>query len=53
VCFNTYIGHALQTLGADRMFLVMALLHPLAALVLWLTVRPERAGLLQRDSRVG
>lgn len=40
--FNTYVGHALQTIGADRMFLAMALLHPLAAVVLWVTVRPER-----------
>lgn len=40
VAFNLYIGHALQTFGAERMFVAMAI--PLAAVVLWLTVRPER-----------
>lgn len=41
VLFNTYVGHVMQTFGADRVFLAMALLHPLAAVVLWTSVRPE------------
>jgi MFS transporter, ACS family, hexuronate transporter len=40
--FNYFVGQVMGTFGASRMFLIMALLHPLAALVLWTMVRPER-----------
>lgn len=40
--FNYFVGQVIGTLGASRMFAVMALLHPLAALILWTMVRPER-----------
>jgi ACS family hexuronate transporter-like MFS transporter len=42
--FNTYVGHAMETFGAGRVFAAMAVFHPLAAIVLWAMVRPERAG---------
>jgi MFS transporter, ACS family, hexuronate transporter len=42
--FNYFVGQVIGTLGASQMFAVMACLHPLAALVLWTMVRPERPG---------
>ena len=42
--FNLYVGDAIGTLGAPKLFLAMAVLHPLAALILWSMVRPERPG---------
>lgn len=42
VVFNTFIGDMLSRYGAGRVFAVMALLHPLAALVLWTMTRRER-----------
>lgn len=41
IVFNTYVGHMMQTLGSAQIFAVMALLHPLAAFVLWTMVRRE------------
>ncbi len=41
VVFNTFIGDMLSRYGAGRVFAVMALLHPLAALVLWTMTRRE------------
>jgi MFS transporter, ACS family, hexuronate transporter len=40
--FNYFVGQVIGTLGAPQMFAVMALLHPLAALVLWTMVRREQ-----------
>jgi ACS family hexuronate transporter-like MFS transporter len=40
--FNFFVGQVIGTLGAPRMFATMALLHPLAALVLWTLVRREQ-----------
>ena len=40
--FNYFVGQVIGTLGATRMFAVMAVLHPLAALVLWTMVRKEQ-----------
>jgi Sugar phosphate permease len=40
--FNTFVGEVMQTLGPGRVFAVMAVLHPLAAVILWATVRTER-----------
>jgi ACS family hexuronate transporter-like MFS transporter len=40
--FNYFVGQVMGTLGASRMFFVMALLHPLAAVVLWTMVRREQ-----------
>ncbi len=42
ILFNFYVGNLMETFGAGRIFAVMAVLHPLAAVVLWLTVRGEQ-----------
>jgi ACS family hexuronate transporter-like MFS transporter len=39
--FNYYVGQVMGRVGAGTMFAVMALLHPLAAVVLWTMVRRE------------
>jgi ACS family hexuronate transporter-like MFS transporter len=42
MCFNIYVGRLMETFGAGRIFAAMAILHPLAAVVLWFMVRRER-----------
>ena len=41
IIFNTYVGQVMQTVGSSRIFAVMALLHPVAAVVMWTMVRRE------------
>jgi ACS family hexuronate transporter-like MFS transporter len=40
--FNAYVGTAMDTIGPAPIFITMAFLHPIAAIVLWTMVRPER-----------
>ena len=40
--FNSFVGEVMESFGPTRVFAVMALLHPLAAVILWFNVRPER-----------
>ncbi|TDH28645.1 MFS transporter [Segetibacter sp. 3557_3] len=42
VLFNYFIGQFIGTLGAEKIFIAMALLHPIAILILWIMVRKER-----------
>jgi ACS family hexuronate transporter-like MFS transporter len=42
--FNHYVGQVMGQTGANGIFAVMALLHPLAAAVLWIVVRREKPG---------
>ncbi|MES2697703.1 MAG: MFS transporter [Verrucomicrobiota bacterium] len=42
VVFNTFVGDMMANFGPGRVFAVMALLHPLAALVLWTMTRREK-----------
>ena len=42
IVFNAYVGKMMQTVGASQIFAIMAVLHPLAVLVLWTMVRPEK-----------
>jgi MFS transporter, ACS family, hexuronate transporter len=42
LCFNTYVGEAMTTFGSATIFTALAVLHPLGAIVLCLTVRHER-----------
>lgn len=42
VCFNTYVGEAMATFGSTTIFTALAVLHPLAALVLCMMARSER-----------
>lgn len=39
--FNFYVGQVIGTIGAGQMFAIMAVLHPIAAILLWTMVRPE------------
>lgn len=42
MCFNYFVGDALATLGTVRIFAVLAVLHPIAAIILTSMVRVER-----------
>jgi ACS family hexuronate transporter-like MFS transporter len=42
--FNYYVGQVMGKVGAPTMFGVMAVLHPVAAVVLWTMVRREQPG---------
>lgn len=42
VVFNTFVGEMMTSFGPARVFAAMALLHPLAVIILWTLVRPEK-----------
>lgn len=42
VLFNYFVGQFMGTLGAEKIFIAMAFLHPIAVLILWTMIRPER-----------
>lgn len=42
VVFNAYVGEMMSSLGPARVFAVMALLHPVAVVILWTMIRPEK-----------
>ncbi len=42
VLFNYFVGQFMGTLGAEKIFIAMAFLHPLAVLILWTMVKPEK-----------
>ena len=42
VLFNYFVGQFIGTIGADKIFMAMALLHPVAALILWTMIRREK-----------
>lgn len=44
VLFNYFIGQFIGTIGADKIFFIMSFLHPVAVLILWTMVKPEKAG---------
>lgn len=41
VLFNYAVGQFIGTVGAAKLFLVMAVLHPIAVIILWKMIRPE------------
>lgn len=43
VLFNYFVGQFIGTLGAAKIFIAMAVLHPLAVLILWTMVKRETA----------
>lgn len=51
VLFNYFVGQFMGTLGAGKIFIVMAFLHPLAVFILWLMVRPECPVSLKQQER--
>ena len=48
VLFNYFVGQFMGTLGAEKIFIVMAFLHPIAVLILWTMVKPEKPGILKK-----
>ncbi|HRP06327.1 MAG TPA: hypothetical protein PLV87_15545, partial [Opitutaceae bacterium] len=42
VVFNSFVGEMMSTLGPTMVFAAMAVLHPIATVILWVMVRPER-----------
>ncbi len=42
VMFNFFVGKAMDGPGAEKIFFIMAVLHPIALLILWKIVRPEK-----------
>ncbi|HMR83023.1 MAG TPA: MFS transporter [Niabella sp.] len=42
VLFNYFVGQMMGSIGTEKIFFVMALLHPISVLILWTMVRPER-----------
>jgi len=42
VLFNYFVGQFMGTLGAEKIFIAMAFMHPLAILILWTMVKPEK-----------
>lgn len=42
VIFNYFVGELMGSIGSEMIFLVMAFLHPLALLVLYVFIKPER-----------
>ncbi|MGC4234746.1 MAG: MFS transporter [Niabella sp.] len=42
VLFNYFVGQMMGTISAEKIFFAMAFLHPIAVLILWTMVRPER-----------
>ena len=42
VIFNYFVGQLMGTFGSEKIFIVMAFLHPLALLILWVFIRPEK-----------
>jgi len=42
VLFNYFVGQLMGTIGTDKIFFVMAFLHPIAVLILWTIVKPAK-----------
>jgi len=42
VLLNYFIGQYIGTLGAGKIFMIMAFLHPIAVLLLWIMIKPEK-----------
>lgn len=42
VLLNYFVGQYIGTLGAERIFITMAFLHPIAVIVLWIMIKKEK-----------
>lgn len=42
VLFNYFVGQFMGTLGAEKIFIAMAFMHPIAIIILWTMVKPEK-----------
>ena len=52
VIFNYLIGHYMQSVGTTWIFIVMAVLHPLALFLVWKMIRPEIPSDSQKNLKV-
>jgi ACS family hexuronate transporter-like MFS transporter len=43
IVFNYFVGHVTEAIGVDRLFIVMAVLHPLAALIIHFFLRDRKS----------
>lgn len=46
VIFNYYVGQMMGTVGAEKIFIAMAFLHPIGVLILWTMIKPEKPALV-------
>lgn len=44
VLFNYFVGEFMGTIGAEKIFIAMAFMHPIAVLILWTMVKKEKPG---------
>ena len=42
VIFNYFVGQMMNTVGAEKIFIVMAFLHPIGVIILWTMIKPEK-----------
>lgn len=51
VIFNYFVGQMMGTVGAEKIFMVMAFLHPIGVIILWTMIKPElpKAVVLVKD----
>ncbi|ADQ16138.1 major facilitator superfamily MFS_1 [Leadbetterella byssophila DSM 17132] len=42
VVFNYFVGQLMGSIGSEKIFLTMAVMHPLAVLLLWTMIRKEK-----------
>ena len=42
VLFNYFVGQFMGKIGAEKIFIAMAFLHPIAVLILWTMVKQEK-----------
>lgn len=42
VLFNYVVGQLMGTLGAEKIFIAMAFLHPIGVILLWTMIKPEK-----------
>lgn len=42
ILFNYFVGQMIGGIGAEKIFIVMAVLHPIAVIILWTMIRKEK-----------
>jgi ACS family hexuronate transporter-like MFS transporter len=52
VLFNSFVGNFIGTLGAEKVFWVMAVLHPIAVVILWTMIRKEKPPVSHTEEQI-
>jgi ACS family hexuronate transporter-like MFS transporter len=52
VVFNYYVGQMIGSMGAGTIFMLMAVMHPLAVVVLWTMVKREHIPQLKENKKI-